>query len=271
MKTISSAYIDKEEATQRKPVEIYHIWRDGGVHWRYTDGDVPITYDSNLYSPVAISRSSVNYNAKLDITTLKISAPSLQDPVVDYLSVNPVEILWISVMKLHRDQDPFEADVVFIGQIKEVSFKGIQGSINCVGFEHFLKSTIPVDRYQKNCNHIVFDDGCKLVAADYLLSVVVGVSTNGIILTATEFGAAGDGYYIGGKVNAGPESRTIVNHVGNEITLMYKMLDLESGDLVEVYPGCDGRGVTCRDKYNNILNFFAMEFIPVENPATRIP
>jgi hypothetical protein len=28
--TVSQDFIDNEEADQREPIELYHIWRDGG-------------------------------------------------------------------------------------------------------------------------------------------------------------------------------------------------------------------------------------------------
>ena len=45
MKDASAEYIAKEEATQRQPAELYHFWVDGDEHWRYTDGDIAITFD----------------------------------------------------------------------------------------------------------------------------------------------------------------------------------------------------------------------------------
>lgn len=271
MKTVTQDYTNQEEANQRKPVELYHIWRDGGVHWRYTSGDVPVTFGGEVYSVSPLSRGSVTYNSKLDITNLQINAPALFSSTIEYISQNPIEILWISVSKLHRDQDPLEADIIFIGQIKEVSYKGIEGIINCVGFEHFLKGTIPHERYQFNCNHKVFDSKCALVKASYITSTIIGIDATGTILTSSDFDLKADGYFIGGEVIHGVESRTITYHIGNTIKLMYKMNDLEAGDLVSAYPGCDGRAATCRDKFNNIIHFFGFPFIPIENPATRIP
>lgn len=270
MKDVTAAYIAKEEADQRKPVEIYHIWRDGGEHWYYTSGDVTITYDSNDYVPASLSRSLVKYDSQLEVTSMTIDAAYIEDPVIDFISVNPIEILWISVMKLHREQSPLEADVIFIGQIKDVSFKGVQANVKCVGFEHFLKKTIPSWRYQLTCNHQVFDTNCSLTAASYKTTETITLDATKTILTGTAFGTKDDGYFIGGEVKFGVESRTIVAHVGTAITIMYKMVDLADTDSVDAYPGCDGRAETCRDKYSNILNFLGFPFIPVENPATRV-
>ncbi len=81
--------------------------------------------------------------------------------------------------------------------------------------------------------------------------------------------AAVDGYFTGGFVKFGIEARTIMSHVGNQITMAYRMTHLANNNTVDVYPGCDGRNVTCRDKFNNILNFLGFPYIPIENPAFR--
>jgi uncharacterized phage protein (TIGR02218 family) len=270
MKDVSAAYIAKEEADQRKPVELYHIWRDGGEHWRYTDGDVSVTYDGNTYSPATLKRSVTKYETRLEVSTLQIEAPYVEDAVIDFIAINPVEILWISVMKLHRDQVPLEADVIFIGQIKDVSFKGISAKVNCVGFEYFLKQIIPVWRYQLTCNHMVFDTKCALVEASYKTTAVVTLDSTKTVLTSATFAGQIDGYFTGGKVMFGVESRAVVSHVGSVVTLIYKMAELEDNDSVDAYPGCDGRIETCRDKFNNVDNYLGFPFIPVENPAMRV-
>ena len=270
MKDVSAAYIAKEEAEQRKPGELYHIWRDGGEHWRYTDGDVSVTFDGDVYSPATLSRSSVRYDTQLEVTALTIDASHVNDPVLEFIAVNPVEILWVSISKLHRDQSPLEADVIFIGQIKNVSFKGIAASVNCVGFEHFLNQTIPKWRYQLTCNHMLFDTKCTKAAADYKTTTAVTLDSTGTELTSADFDALADGYFTGGKVVFGDETRTVTDHTGAVLTLMYKFKELENNDSVDAYPGCDGKIETCKDKFNNIVNFLGFPHIPVENPALRM-
>ena len=270
MKDVSVDYISKEEATQRKPVELYHIWRDGGEDWYYTSGDIPVTFNSHAYNPATIARGSIRYNTQLESQVLQVTVDYLQDATINYLIQNPVEKLWVSVMKLHRDQSPLEADVLFIGQIKTVAFKGVQAIVSCVGFEHFLKKTIPQWRYQLTCNHQVFDDKCALTKSSYKTTTVITLDVTGLILTSSDFGAQADGFFIGGEILYGDESRTVANHVGNDITLVYKMMTLETGFTVDAYPGCDGRAETCRDKYNNINNLLAFKDIPDENPALRV-
>lgn len=275
MKSASADYIAKEESTQRKPAELYHIWRDGGSHWYYTSGDVSVTFDAHEYVPATLQRGLSKYDSQLEVTTMEVTAQYAETPVIEFIANNPIEILWIQISKLFRDQSPFEAGVIFIGQIKNVSFKGVQANIQCVGFEHFLKMPVPTFRYQLTCNHKLFDTNCKVVKANYKTTTTVTVDGTGLILTSADFGAKADGYFTLGRVEFGGTYRTIVAHSGNDISLAYKFTDLVSTNSVDAYPGCDGKIETCRDKFtvagSNVVNFLGFPYIPQENPATRIP
>jgi len=181
------------------------------------------------------------------------------------------DIVWIEISRLFRDQDPLEKSVIFIGQIKSVSFKGVAAEAECVGFEHFLKMGVPLWRYQLNCNHKLFDAGCGLVKATYKVTATVTLDATKTVLTSATFGGYDAGYFVGGLVEFEGERRTIVAYSGNTITLNFKMINLAGNDSVDAYPGCDGRIETCRDKFDNIDNFLGFPFIPQENPARRMP
>jgi hypothetical protein len=165
MKDVTQDYIDQEEATKHKPVELYHIWRPDLSDERfYTSGDVAVIFPEvtgDEYLPATLKRSLIRYDSELDVTKCTIQAAYVEDPLLEFVAINPIEIYWIKIMKLHRDQSPLEADIIFLGQIKTVTFKGIQADVECVGFEHFLKMPIPMERYQLNCNWQVFDSRCR--------------------------------------------------------------------------------------------------------------
>ena len=167
MKEHSQDYIDKDEGIEREPAELYRVWRDGGTNWYYTSGDVDVVFGGNTYKAVTISRSSIQFDEKIDITKCDITVARITDPVKEFISLNPVEILWVSIMKIHRDMDPLEASVVFLGQIKTVTFQGVTAKVLCVGFEFWLAQPIPKYRYTLTCNNLLFDTKCSLVAASY--------------------------------------------------------------------------------------------------------
>lgn len=272
MKSQTIQFTRKEEAAKIKPTELYHIWRVvGNEHWYYTNGDMAIIYGGHTYVPATINRSTVKYDSTLEVTKMTLYAGYVQDPALEFIAINPIEILWISVMRVHRDQSPLEVSVIFIGQIKGVKFQGIKAEAECVGFEHFLKMPVPTDRYQASCNFKLFDSGCKLVKSGYKVTAVVTIDASGTNLTSATFGTYNPNYFMAGSVEYGNEKRTIVNHDGNVVTMAYRMRNLINGASVDAYPGCDGKPDTCRDKFNNVINSRWFAFIPEEDPALRTP
>ena len=285
MKEPSEDYTELEEAPKQKPVELYRVWRGAGDQlnintWFYTSGDVPVVFGGKTYVPATLNRGLVKFDSSLSVTTLDIQAGYIENPVIEFIAINPIEILWISIMRLHRDQVPLEADVIFLGQIKSVSFKGVQAIINCFGFEHFLQMVVPKWRFQLTCNHNLFDSKPKLLKSGYFPgtaipfkgTATVTLDSTKTVLTSATFDTYDDGYFTLGEVSYGVESRAIVGHSGDHITIAYPMRELGIGAppyIVDAYPGDDRRIETCRNKFYNLINFLGFPFTPVENPMVR--
>jgi uncharacterized phage protein (TIGR02218 family) len=269
MKNVTAEFQEKEEYGQRRPAEIYHIWRHNGTtHWYYTSIDSPITFETNIYVPATLERDAVAYNSNLEVSSLNVRAAVITSPATQYLSLNPVETLWIDVRKLFLDQDPYEAVVVFIGQIKAIAFKGGEAQAECVGFEYYLKQQLPIFRYQPQCNNFLFDTKCGLSEVTYEVDATIdSIDSTSTVLTSSAFGGFDDGYFTLGFIKFGDYYRPITEHVGNDVTIRYRLSELSASDSVKAYPGCNLDAVTCRDKFSNVDNFFGHPYIPIKNPV----
>lgn len=265
----SATYIAKEEAVERKPVELFRIWTDGGSFWYYTNSDVDIVYGGNTYVAAAIQRGPLSKDTQLDVSTLTITFQYLQDPVIQYIALNPIRLIWVSVMRLFRDQDPYETQTIFVGNIKEVAFQGIQGAAKCVGFEFFLKKPIPRYRYGRQCNYTVFDSGCTLSAASFAqTTTVTAISANLLTISCSGMTTKDSGYYTAGRLVFGEDQRMITYYGGGtDIAIRYKIVSLAVGSSVTLFAGCDGDIETCRDRFNNVINFGGTPYIPLDNPC----
>ncbi len=270
MKTVSDEYIAEEEAVEREPSEIYHIW-DQWNDYYLTDGDTAITVDGQEYSPSTITRGEIIWNSELEVSEVEVTGVYLEDPIVDFIIMNPLEILEVSIMKVHRDQDPIESSVIFRGQVKSVEFKGNEAKVLIVGFEHYLSQAIPKYRYQPICNNFLFDTYCALDADTYKdTGTVTAISSDGLTITVADISTT-DNYFTHGYLEAGDHRKTMIaSHEGSVLTLRYKVATMVSGTTVDCYPGCNLDIETCRDKYDNVKNIFAHPYIPVDNPALRI-
>jgi len=55
MKNQTQSYIEKEQAVELKPVELFHFWKaDGSQHWRYTSHDEDVEYQGNTYQAATL-------------------------------------------------------------------------------------------------------------------------------------------------------------------------------------------------------------------------
>ena len=266
MKNVSQEYITKEEASQRQPVELYHIQhRDN--HWYYTSGDTEVDFDGHTWEPAAIKRSSAHYDAKLEGTKITVTFARTDPAIAGYLAQSPVKLSTITIYKLFRDQSPAEACLIFTGTILSVAIKALAAKAKCAGIDYVINHQFLNWRYQPGCNHTVFSDSCGLNEADYQLATTVNVDETGTVLTSSDFSSHADGWWKLGIAMHNDEERLIVDHTGNTITIMTPFRELNTGDTVTVLPGCDGNVDTCRDKFNNLSNFLGFPFIPLDNPA----
>jgi len=266
MKDVSQDYIDKEEASQRQPVEIYHIqYKD--FHWRYTSGDTAIEFGGNTWEPATIKRSPARYDTKLEGTRVTVTFARTDPAIARYLAQTPVELSWIRIHKLFRDQDPMEACLIFAGVILSVAVKGLAAEARCAGIDYVINHHFLNWRYQPECNHTIFSEGCGLNEADYELTTTVDVDETGRLLTSDDFASYYDDWFTLGVARHNDEERFIVDHAGNTITLMVPFRDLSSGDTVIVLPGCDGKGSTCATKFDNYKHFLGFPYIPTDNPC----
>lgn len=47
--------------------------------------------------------------------------------------------------------------------------------------------------------------------------------------------------------------------------------DIQVGDELRLYPGCDKTLATCRDKFDNVINFRGEPFVPGSDFLARYP
>jgi uncharacterized phage protein (TIGR02218 family) len=269
MKTISEEYQSNEEANVKLPQELYHFWV-GETHWTYTSGDLELVYNTRTYEPATISRGSVVYNSNLEVSQLAITAHNALEPLIKFFAQNPVELVWVEVLRVFRDQSPIEVGVVFIGQVKTVSVKGLAAAVTCVGFEAYLKQPVPIDRYGPQCNATLFDSRCGVNIADTnFFAVLTGVLVleNGTCIKHANLANYDSHFFSLGYLVWGDYKRMITDHQEDKVYLRFAIPDLITGEEVTVYAGCDGNLLTCKDKFNNINNHRGMPFIPIDNPV----
>jgi uncharacterized phage protein (TIGR02218 family) len=266
-KEVSNAYEREELGHEKRPAELYHMWWND-TNWYYTSGDVSVQYDGHTYMPATIERGTVTFDTKLEVSSLEVTFGRVHDPIIKFIAQNPVEVIWIEVFRLFRDQAPVEVGVIFIGQIKKVGIKGLRGRANCVGFDFYLKQPVPIERYGPQCNWTLFDGRCTKDDTGFKTTTQVTVSFDKLTFTSSGFGTFGDSFFERGHLVWESNRRMITSHVGNIVVIRYAILDITDGQTVEAFAGCNGEIQTCRDKFDNVPFFGGHPYIPIDNPVT---
>ena len=264
---ISEEYNSKDTAVQRQPAELYHFWIGTEDHWYYTSGDVAVTYDGNEYLPAALKRGAIKYDEGISSLSVPISIAYINDPILEFIALNPLDIVWIEILKLFRDQDPYQAVHLFTGTIKSVGFKGSEATATCTGFEHFLKRPIPKERYQPTCNEFVYSTKCGLDKDLFCITTTVQeLSSDGRDLCISEVDEYPDNHFTWGYIHTGDYYRMIVEHTGAHLFLRYP-ITADIADTIKIYAGCNGTIEKCHDVFDNVLNFRGHPHVQLDNPV----
>lgn len=267
--TASSEFIAKETDISRQPIEIYDIYRDT-THFRHTSGDVEVLYNGYTWSPATIYRDSVKYNNDMKSTEVNIAFAKTNPAISQYIANTPIQLAWVEIYKLFRDQDPYETQLVFKGQIFRIALKGAIAQATCYGVEKALENQLNKWYYQVECNHTLFDEWCALTEAAYQVTTAITLDSSLTLLSSSSFGAYADDYFTLGNVYFNGDYRQITSHTGNQITIMYPFSDLEDSNTVIAVPGCDGNVETCISKFSNIIHFLGFPNTPIDNPCTWV-
>jgi uncharacterized phage protein (TIGR02218 family) len=161
-----------------------------------------------------------------------------------------------------------------------MSASGDAVTIECENIFTSLRRPGVRARYQKKCRHALYQRGCNLNDYDFAV-VATATAVDGSVITVPDLADSnfdsntqGDGYFTGGMIETATGfMRYIIDHTGDQLTLITPLSELtedvndSSGDaVVTLYPGCDHTRGTCKDKFNNLVNYGGFPWIPGKNP-----
>jgi uncharacterized phage protein (TIGR02218 family) len=114
----------------------------------------------------------------------------------------------------------------------------------------------------------VYDSGCGLDDTVWRVAATI-TQVSGSMLVASAFGDYDNDYFKGGWITYGQDMRLVTSHTKSSASVTLQIpfdSRMYVGASVWTYPGCDGAPSTCKNKFNNILKFLGMPYIPSRNP-----
>lgn len=237
----------------------------GNTIWTYTSGPDELSVSPHIYEPIAIERGDIDVSQGKGECT--ITMPLNKEPASMFALFNPPGVLWVEITRypaMHK---------LFIGKVAKAEMLASDGkiSLQAVALQAVLAGDIPNETFATSCEYDVFDSKCGLSASAWVVLLTTGSYSfpSPLTLQAATLAGYANGYFNNGFVASGMESSFIVAHAGINVTLMYPLQTYAQQSYLAVYPGCDKKPGTCRNKFGNEVNFGGCPFIPAVNYSTE--
>lgn len=260
-------YDTRENSLQSgEPIELYQFTYGNNIY-RFTSAQTAVSAIGYVWQPALLKRSGIDYSAEKSRSNLKLDV-SRQFEIADlYRIMPPSEVILLAVYRYHEGDN--EVAIIWTGRILAVEFAGSLATITCEPVTTSLKRTGLRRLYQRQCPHVLYGTACGANKASFSAPATLS-AVNGTTLNSATFGLYADGYFSGGYLDivadGVTERRFITAHTGTQIIINVPLIGLVSGDTITVYAGCDHSKPTCKDKFNNLLNYGGFPYIPQKNP-----
>lgn len=262
--------------------DLYTFTLKSGVVLRYASWDTDIVTGGNTYSANKLlfkrSKTKLVIGVEVDTLAMEVTAgpndlfngvPFLQSCQQGQLDGATVRLDY-AVMSVAGV--PTEGVVIqFSGSVADLEINRMRAMISVKSPFDLLNIQLPRVSYQPQCYHTLYDGGCKLMRATYLVSSSVNSGSNRSTLNCSLAQAAG--YFDMGRLafTSGVNNgllRSVKQYLPGQIVLSYPLPVAPTvGDTFTVLPGCDKLYTTCVNKYNNKANFGGTPFVPVPETA----
>lgn len=258
-----------------RPLRLYLFQRGSSLYWAYTNADRDIEHGGYTYKKAAISDDGIRQSGEPDNDVLKVRVPIDNDVAALFKATQPSDEIELTV----RDVDWQDIDnslVVWVGSVASISMpKEAAAEINCISLISSLDQVALKRTYNRNCDYAIFNKSCGLNKAAFAISGTI-TAINGATLTCnflaqpTRSLAYG---FIEWSVSNGAafESRGIDGASGNQVTLIGGAGGLKVGQAITLYPGCDQSSATCKNVFNNFINYGGFRHIPGKSPFDGTP
>jgi uncharacterized phage protein (TIGR02218 family) len=282
MKTITTAFKNHLAGEVTNLANCWRLVRRDGRSFFFTDHDQDLTISGNTYlSAIGYEQTAINADSTLKIDNLEVTgildsdtlvSDDLRSGLFDFAEVFLFAVNWSDltqgVMRLRRGT---------LGEISTTPAGTFQGELRGMA-QRFSQKVGEV--FTPECRADLGDNQCKVDLGP--LTKIESVATLGdsVIFGVTNAAGAADGWYNLGALtwltgaNTG-RSMEVKEYstVADPVLRLYLPMPrpVLVGDQFRVYPGCDKRHDTCRDKFNNILNRRAEDFIPGFDAIIQTP
>jgi uncharacterized phage protein (TIGR02218 family) len=259
----------------------WQITRRDGISFYFTDHDADLSISGHTYvSAIGYDRTALSADAALGIDNLEVTGLFDSDTLTnddmrggrfDFAEIHIFQVNWNDlsqgIMRLRRG---------YLGELSAMPSGVFHGELR--GLVQRLVAKVG-DVYTSECRADLGDAKCQVDLTSFTVAatvLTVGDSRQ-FSLTYTEPRAV-DNWFTGGVLtwlsgaNTG-RSMEIKYALGTGAIALFLPMHgaVVPGDTCRLYPGCDKRLATCRDKFSNIVNRQAEDYIPGLDAILKTP
>jgi uncharacterized phage protein (TIGR02218 family) len=261
--------------------DLYTFTLVGGSTLRYSAAPTAISANGHAFvlgPKFERSRTKVVIGTQVDELEVRV-CPEPTDLIGDLLFL---EAAWQgeldgALLQLERAFMPTYGDtssgtvVLFAGRISDIDCSRTGVELKCRSHLELLNIQIPRRLWQASCTHVFGGPMCHFNREGLSITFSAGAASTQTVITnapssVTPF-VLGTIKGVTGS-NAGL-SRTVAAFVsGGTVTVKLAFLfPVAAGDQFQLLPGCDRTMATCRNVFNNAVNFGGFPFIPTPETA----
>lgn len=247
------------------PVRFFRFfWGDGALqrNFYYTNANADITLGGVTYTSTSIFMDgSIKTTSSTDRKTTEVALPITSAMAQIYAYAPPSAVVVVEVREQQVEDPDQELRLIWVGRVATFARKNPAIVFSCESWASVTSKLGLRATYDRLCIHRVFRPGCNLDEADYLVSGTVA-SVSGTTYIVSAAATKPNPYFKGGSLVVSGQRRQIVSHTGDTLVLNRPIAEVSTGDAVSLYPGCDKQKSTCVDRYDNLINRLAWEYIP---------
>lgn len=283
----------KQERINVECYLFYKVCNSTTEAWPITshDTNVTLTIDGSdiVFKPAQIQRDNISRASDDTFDQMTITMNNVE-PFLSMANQELIEGINVKVYKVWSDDwktvyDQNDYELLFWGETKAPTRSDNTISAAFTSWTQRLKISLPQFTHQRTCNFMLYEGNtCGLNEDNFKFSAEIdSISANRYSITVN-MNSAGinedDGVFSLGVLRFSDGRRMQINtdSAGSSsssngsgsrtLNMLSKVpADVEAGDPVNLYYGCDRRYTTCRDKFSNGENFGGFPNLVSGNPA----
>jgi len=260
------------------PFELYEFryGDEDALAYRYTNADRDLTRLGHTWFARPITREAYRSSGKTDDkSSLTIRMPVDTDLSSLFTDFPPPQVVRVTIWAGHMTDPDEQVLVIWTGRVLSVAKERNQALLTCDNTIISLKRPGLRRNWQYLCPYVLYGPMCGATMRG-VESQVVNVTTTGIVLEAGWWGSIEPEKFKGGMIRwrggFGLESRTIRDARDDGfLQFLGPLRDIEEGQKVSLFLGCNHTMSDCRSLHNNINNYGGDPWIPLKNPVRNHP